>query len=613
MMSQKLQHLGISVHKEIPKFMSDYGKKLCEDYYLLEDETPQEGFARAATAFCYGDYELAQRIYNYVYNGWMMYASPILSNAPKGVWVEKESIPANYYWHNHEFIPEGKINGMPISCFAFNVADTTKGQVGAIQEMAMLSMSGGGTGAHNSIRGVSKKAPGPIPYMKVLDSAIGYFKQGKTRKGALAYYMDSSHPDIIEHIRFRVPGGDPKRRSDNRQQFHSAVNIDDKFIEAVLNNKDYDLVCPHSGHVFETVKARKVWEEILETRAFTGEPYLLKIDWANEKLPENQKARNLKVRGSNLCSEIILPTDEQRTFVCCLSSLNLERFDEWKDTQIVEDLRRFLDNVVQFFIDHAPQGMEKAVFSAQQERAVGIGTLGFHSYLQRKRIPFESGGFNSAVQHTHKIYSLISERARAANRQLAKERGEAPDMIGSGLRGSKDMAIAPNASSADIANSSPSIEPWYRNCFIKESRAGKVLIKNPVLELELETLGLNTEEVWDKIKQDDGRLDGVGGLPEWMYDVYKVAMQMDQHWIVELADARGGYIDQAQSLNLFFPPGSDRAYVNSVHIKFLKSKNVGTLYYYRTEREGKVDKATQDIQRVALQDWNGDACIACEG
>ena len=608
----KYSYIGIEINKDDPLYISDFSKTLLNGHYVREGETIPEALARAAVAFCYGDYKLAQRIYDYAYNGWFMYSSPVLSNSQKGTWVEKKDDRANYYWHNHEFISLEKDHGLPISCFAFDVPDTIKGQVETIQEMAILSTSGGGTGAHNSIRGTSNKAPGPIPYMKVIDSAIGYFKQSGSRKGALAYYLDVDHPDIIEHIRFRVPGGDSKRRSDNRTQFHSAINITDEFISKVFSNENIELRCPHTSKVYDSISARKIWEDILETRALTGEPYLLKIDQVNRLLPDSQKKLGLKIKGSNLCSEIVLPTDNDRTFVCCLSSLNLERFDEWKDTTIVEDLIRFLDNVLQWFIDNAPDALKKAKYSAERERALGLGTLGWHSYLQSKMIPFEGGGFNSAVQHSNIVYKLIKDRAEEESRKLAKERGEAPDMLGTGLRNSRLMAVAPNANSADVANSSPSIEPWYRNIFVKDTRVGSYVIKNKHLEQLLETKGKNTKEIWKNIQDNNGSVQHLEFLSEEEKNVFKTAMEIDQHWLIELANERGKYICQAQSLNLFFPAGSNREHVNSVHLKFLKSEHVHTLYYFRTERESKVD-AVKTIERKALVDWKGEDCVACQG
>ncbi len=481
-MSNTYNYQGIEIHRKNPDFINDFNKTLLEGFYVRDHETIPQALARPAVAYCYGDYELAQRIYSYAYSGWFGYASPVLSNAPKGKWVKDPEKEGAHYWYDSIFIAEEKVSGQPISCFAFTAEDTAKGQVEMLQELANLSMAGGGTGCHNLIRATSGKAPGPIPYLKVVDSAISYFRQGKTRKGALAYYMNVDHPDIVEHILFRVPGGDTKRRSDNRQQFHSAVNLTQDFIDAVFADAEFELKCPHSGKVYETVRARDLWERILDTRALTGEPYLMKIDLANEKMPESQKRLGLKIHGSNLCSEITLPTDEFRTFVCCLSSLNLEKFDEWKDTTIVQDLIRFLDNVLQSFISSAPDSMAKAKFSAERERALGLGTFGWHSLLQSKNIAFESGGFNSAVQLTHQIFSLIKSRAVEESQRLALERGEAPDMIGTGLRNSRLLATAPNVNSADIVGTSASIEPWYRNIFVKDTRAGSFVIKNKYLE-----------------------------------------------------------------------------------------------------------------------------------
>lgn len=300
--SNRYKYLGIEIDRKNPTFLSEFSKVLFQEGdYLKGNETIPMALARPAINFCYGDYELAQRIYDYVYNGWFMYASPVLSNATAGNWYPDESKDGAHYWHKSTFIPNSKPEGQPISCFAFEVPDTIEGQEDAIKELARLSVSGGGTGAHNRIRATTKKAPGPIPYMKVLDGAIGYFKQKGTRKGALAYYLDVDHPDIKEHIRFRVPGGDSKRRSDNRTQFHSGVNLTDVFIEAVLKAYEYDLKCPHSGKVYETLSARSVWEDLLETRFLTGEPFLTKIDLINRLLPETQRRLGLKCRGSNLC------------------------------------------------------------------------------------------------------------------------------------------------------------------------------------------------------------------------------------------------------------------------------------------------------------------------
>ncbi len=613
-MLNRYSYLGIQIDRKNPHYINDFSKTLLEGHYIKEDESIPQALAKAAVNYCYGDYTLAQKIYDYAYNGWFMFASPVLSNAIKGKWVEDPEKNGAHYWYSSEFIPEEKMTGLPISCYASEIPDTAKGQVDFLQELATLSMAGGGIGAHNAIRGTSKKAPGPIPYFKLIDSAIGYFKQQGSRRGAIAAYLDVDHPDILEHIRFRIPGGDAKRKSDNRTQFHNAVNITDEFIQAVKEDKTIDLVCPHSGRIFDTFRARAIWEDILSARVLTGEPYLLKIDLANRKLPETQKALGLEIKGSNLCSEIIQPTDEFRTFVCCLSSLNLEFYDEWKDTTIVQDLIRFLDNVLQFFIDNASEKLAKAKFSAERERALGLGTFGWHSLLQNRNIPFESGGFNSAVQLTHEVYKLIHDRALESSKQLAKERGEAPDMAGTGLRNSRLSAIAPNANSADLIGSSPSIEPWYRNIFIKETRAGSFVIKNKALERLLESKNYNTKAIWNNILENKGSVQHLDFLTDEEKAVFKCAVEIDQHWLIELADQRGRYISQAQSLNLFFTAGMTKKYINSVHLKFLESDNVLTLYYFRTEREGNVD-TVKSIERKALVDWNPETteCIACQG
>jgi ribonucleoside-diphosphate reductase alpha chain len=608
---KKIKYQGIVIDKEDPAYITEFSKTLLDGFYKREDETIPQALSRPATAFCYGDYELAQRIYDYAYKGWFMYASPVLSNATRGKWFEDHEKVGKHYWYTSTFVPEEKRRGLPISCFAFDVPDTAQGQVEAIQELATLSMSGGGTGAHLSIRGVGGKAVGNIPYQKVMDSAIGYFKQ-ENRRGAIAAYLDVSHPDIVEHINFRKPGGDAKRRSDNRQQYHSAVNITDKFIDAVKDNTEYDLVCPHTGRVHDTLRAREVWENILETRALTGEPYLLKIDEANRRMPETQKAKGLKIRGSNLCSEIVLPTDENRTFVCCLSSLNLEKFEEWKDSNIVQDLVRFLDNVLQSFIDNAPDRLHKARFSAKSERALGLGTLGQHGYFQSKMIPIEGGGFNSSVQHTNMLFKLIKERATSESMKLATERGEPEDMVGTGLRNSRLMAVAPNSNSASLLDTSPSIEPYFRNIFLQSTRAGNFVVKNRHLEALLKSKDQDTAEVWKSIQDNEGRVGHLEFLSELEKKVFATAMEIDMHWLIELGEHRGKYVCQTCSLNLFFPFGSSRKYMNSVHMKYLDSKNVLTLYYLRTEREGDVDNARK-IERVALTDWKGDECASCQG
>lgn len=618
-----------------PHYINDFSNALLDGFYLKEGETFNDALARASEAFCYGDYELAQRIYEAAHKGWFMFASPVLSNAPKGSWIKK--VP-DCEWKDfqdnplHKSVSDGywdgeKTSAMPISCFALEVPDSIKGQMEANVELAALSVAGGGVGLHNSIRATTDKAPGPIPYMKTMDAIIGYYKQGKTRRGACAYYMDVSHPDIMEHIKFRIPsGGDSARKADNRVQFHHAVNITDEFIDAVFNDLDFNLVCPHTKEVKEVVKARDIWEEILEARALQGEPYLFKISHANRALPETQKKKGLKIKGSNICIEVSLPTDESRTFVCCLSSLNLAKFDEWKDTTLVADLTRFLDNVLQYFIDNAGDDLKKAVYSAKMERAIGIGTLSWHYYLQSKGIPMEGGGFGSAIHETHRIYKKIKEQALEESRKLAVERGEPEDMIGSGRRNSALMAIAPNSNNAIILGESPSIEPISGNAYSHSTRAGTFLVKNPHLDKRLRVyaneLGVAEDKAdtwvddqWKIILKENGSVQGLGYMSDHDKLVFKTGPEIDQHWIIEQSDARAQYICQSQSLNTFYPAGCDRAYFNSVHLKFLKAPYSKSMYYARMERGINADVA-KEIERKAIQDWTpeaGEECQACSG
>lgn len=941
-----------------PKYINEFSSALLDGFYLKDGETFNDALARAAEAFCYGDYELAQRIYEAAHKGWFMYASPILSNAPPGSWVKREDGLFDVADWEDKYIWEGeRTKAMPISCFALEVPDSISGQMEAVSELSALSVAGGGVGLHNSIRATTDKAPGPIPYMKVMDGVIGYYKQGKcyhpdvevltekgflkfkdaaglkvlqvgedgssdfvepiefvemdsdgemirfydskniditvtpthrmfikdrkrvshkkvngkyidntkvvsdkyrvvnaedvklhrdvvftnsvgsympnqstlspyerfliafqadgfvvksacrgvaiavgfrfkkerkvvrlkeilnacgyeysvsehkdgvvsfyvktvcenktfdwvditqigsakskefleevsywdgacrkvdkrgrysfsystiiksnsdalqavaaiggykskvtelvkegnrqlqynvhfsegsefggenvnkevvpyvgkvycavvpkgglivrsnghtlvcgnTRRGACAYYMDVDHPDIMEHIKFRIPsGGDSARKADNRVQFHHAVNITDEFIDAVLSNKEFELKCPHTKEVKEVVKARYIWEEILEARALQGEPYLFKICTANRALPQSQKDKGLKIKGSNICIEVALPTNEERTFVCCLSSLNISKFEEWKNTSLVADLTRFLDNVIQFFIDNAPEELNKAVYSAVMERAIGIGTLSWHYYLQSKGIPMEGGGVGSAIHETYKIYKLIKDQAVEESKRLAVERGEPEDMKGTGLRNSALMAIAPNSNNAVILGESPSIEPISGNCYSHSTRAGTFLVKNPHLEKKLKEkysvlLGIAENKVgdwledqWKFILKDNGSVQNLTYMDEVDKLVFKTGPEIDQHWIIEQSDARAQYVCQSQSLNTFFPAGCDRKYFNSVHLKFLKAPYSKSMYYARMERGVNADVA-KEIERKAIKDWEPDEqsdCAACSG
>lgn len=964
-----------------PPYINEFSESLLGGFYAKDNEIADDVLARAAEAYCFGDYELAQRIYDAVWNGWFMFASPIISNAPKGKWKKNIS---SLDWRSGESLMQywdGDIDrGLPISCFAAYLGDSVNEQRDFMAEIAMLSVAGGGVGVHSGIRAISNKAPGPIPYQKVLDALIGYWQQSTTRRGTTAVYLDVDHPDIVEHINFRVPtGGDRKRKSDNLQQFHSAVNITDKFVAAVLADEDFDLVCPHSGEIRETLKARSLWQMILDTRALTGEPYIFKIDTANRALPESQKELGLEIKGSNIClsgdtrlltsnglvkiqdlegqnfrvyngdgeyhaatafvtadeadvyeltlengqriratedhifevrkvfgdrnryheyvemkakdmlgelvtpflgsgywsgsvdipldklkffgliqgdgcfvrdtsnpdvkavhfgnsepevvqfiydicakynyhssdltldggkfyirdagliqeladfgfkftiltertlpnsawnlsstqvqsfmsglfsangtampkynrvaflttcdklseevqdllialglpayrthgeaqeiewpngtytskpnwvvsigsawgyrkfqeeigflhdhkmlpptennrskvsvrssrvksikyvgkekvydfnepithwgwanglkthncSEISLATDEERTFVCCLSSLNLEKYDEWKDTTLVADLTQFLDNVIQWFIENTNDDpfMKRSNFSALRERALGIGTMGWARYLQSKNIPFESGGFNSAIQHTHKIFSNIKEQAEHASLKLGSERGEAPDMIGTGRRNSHLMAIAPNANSGIILGTSPSIEPEAGIIYMQNTRAGTYRVVNPYFSkiVEEHFSGMENgrelaDDVYNSVIHNDGSVQHLEFLTDEQKKVFKTAYEIDQHWVVEQADARQQYVCQSQSVNLFFSAGSSKDYFNSVHLKAITAPYLKGLYYSKVRRGTDVIAIKDKKEEIkTLTDWSVDdldECLSCQG
>src|SRR5210317_1776053 len=389
-----------------------------------------------------------------------------------------------------------------------------------------------------------------MPFLSTVDADMVAYRQGRTRKGSYAAYMDIDHPDIIEFINMRVPTGDVNRKCLN---LHHAVNITDDFMNAVHNNEDWNLVDPDSDEVRDTMKARKLWEIILETRYRTGEPYLNFIDTANRAMPETQKKLGLKIRGSNLCNEIHLATNEDRSAVCCLSSVNLEKYDEWKDTTLIADLIQFLDNVLQFFIDYAGDEIQRARYSATRERSLGLGAMGFHSYLQKHRVAFES---QEALDMNIEMFKSIQEMAIQESEILAKERGEAPDMKGWGVRNAHLLAIAPNANSSLIGGTSPSIEPWKANAFTSRTRAGSHLTKNKYLEEELEKIGKNTEDVWSSIITNGGSVQHLDFLDDHLKDVFKTAIELNQDWVVYLGGSRQQHLCQGQSLNVFFPAGA---------------------------------------------------------
>jgi len=588
------KHLGVRIDYNRDDNMTEQAVKLLKDYYCRDDEnSPQESFARAAVAYCYGDKELAQRIYDGASKGWFMFSSPVLSNAP---------------------LAGEKVKALPISCFLTYVPDTLEGLIDHSAELRWLSVKGGGVGGHwSDVRSVSDVAPGPMPFLHTVDSDMTAYRQGKTRKGSYASYMDISHPDIVEFLNMRIPTGDVNRKCLN---LHHAVNLTDEFMEAVRDDSDWDLKDPNKSEVRETTKARKLWELILETRYRTGEPYLNFIDTANRAMPQAQKDLGLKINGSNLCNEIHLATNEDRSAVCCLSSLNLERYDEWKDSTIVADLIRFLDNVLQFFIDHAGDEISRARYSAMQERSLGLGAMGYHSYLQKHRVAFESeyaGELNKA------IFKDIQDKAIAESINIASEKGEAPDMAGTGRRNAHLLAIAPNANSSLIGGTSPSIEPWKANAFTSRTRAGSHLTKNKYLEQELERAGKNNSEIWSSIITNGGSVMHLDFLSDHIKSVFKTAIEMDQDIIVKQGGERQKYLCQGQSLNIFFPAGATKAYLHKVHFNAWKYGTKG-LYYLRTETSNKAENVASKVARDRLAEFNDtttaesqDECVSCQG
>ena len=568
------------------KLLSEQATQLLKDYYMIEGESsPQEAFARAALAYCDNDYKFAQRIYDYASKQWFMFASPVLSNAPR--WGES-------------------FKALPISCFLTYVGDTLEDLISHNTEVAWLSVKGGGVGGHwSNVRAVSDKAPGPIPFLKVVDSQMTAYKQGKTRKGSYAAYLDIDHPDIIEFINFKLPtGGDANRKCFN---LFNAVNVTNKFMKRLEADEIIELKDPHTGLYRDKIRARELWERVLETRFRTGSPYINFIDTANEAMPDALKKQGLKIHGSNLCNEIHLPTNEDRTAVCCLSSVNLEKYDDWRKTSMVRDLIRFLDNVLQAFIDNAPKEIIKAKKSALRERSLGLGAMGFHGYLQKYNTSFESP---IAKSLNKRMFKYIKDEALLETKLLATERGSPGDLFGTNVRNAHLLAVAPNANSSIICGCTASIEPIKSNAYVHRTRAGSHLIKNKYLTTVLDKYDCNNEDTWQSIIINEGSVQHLDFLSDYERDIFKTAFEIDQAWVIEHAGDRQDYICQGQSVNLFFPAGSDKSYVNSVHIKAWKKKLKG-LYYLRTSSGNQAEKVSTQVQRNALKD--AEECISCHG
>jgi ribonucleoside-diphosphate reductase alpha chain len=603
-----MEYLGINIDLERDKLFDELGIKRLQESYMKEDETsPQHRFAFVSKSFG-SNQDHAQRLYEYSSKHWLSYSTPILSFGRSK-------------------------RGMPISCFLNYIEDTAEGLVDNLSETNWLSMLGGGVGIGFGIRSADDKSTGVMPHLKIYDASSLAYRQGRTRRGSYAAYLNISHPDIIPFLEMRKPTGDPNQRCLN---LHHGINITDDFmylIEQSMLDPEFDdswnLIDPASNEIRETVSAKMLWQMILELRMHTGEPYIHFIDTSNNQLPKWLKDKGLKVHQSNLCSEIILPTNEERTAVCCLSSLNLETYDEWKNDELFfKDVAEMLDNVLNYFIDNAPDAISRARYSAQRERSIGIGALGFHAYLQRNGIAFE--GVMAKVAN-NRIFKSIREGLDAANIQLGKERGEAPDAEGTGRRFSHLMAIAPNASSSIImGNTSPSIEPYRANAYRQDTLSGSFLNKNKWLDqVIMKHLSPNGSpltpkgeeeygDIWSSIIANDGSCQHLDLLTDTEKDVFKTSMEIDQRWVIELAGDRQAYIDQAQSLNLFFRPDAHIKYIHAIHFMAWK-KGLKTLYYCRSEKIGKADKVSKKIERNVIKELDmtqiaqGNDCIACEG
>ncbi|KAF8818470.1 ribonucleoside-diphosphate reductase subunit alpha [Rickettsia endosymbiont of Cardiosporidium cionae] len=587
--------------------LSDMGKAILKDRYLLLGEDYQDLFARVATHYA-DSQEHAQRLYEYISNLWVMPATPILSNG-------------------------GTKRGLPISCFINETNDSLEGILNLWTENVWLASKGGGIGSYwgnirsiNEIVGKNGKTSGIIPFIKVQDSMTLAISQGSLRRGSAAIYLPIHHPEIAEFIEIRRPtGGDTNRRALN---IHHSVVITDDFMLAVENNEDWNLISPLNEEIVETVKARDIWIRLLTARIETGEPYILFTDSVNRNIPEHHKKLGLKVKTSNLCSEITLPTGtdhlgNERTAVCCLSSLNLEHYELWKNNKnFIIDIMRFLDNVIEDFIQNAPDTMHKAKYSAMRERSIGLGVMGLHSLLQSQNIPIESV---MAKIWNQKIFSFIHSETNKASILLGKERGACPDAKEAGAqdRFSNKTAIAPTASISTICNNtSPGIEPYAANSFVQKNLTGSFPIKNKNLQILLKKKGYDTDQIWSSIAMNEGSVQHLTFLSEHEKLVYKTAYEIEQNWLIELAADRTPYISQSQSLNIFLLGNVEKQYLHDIHFNGWK-KGIKSFYYLRSTSIQRADKIPNQIKQ-ATQDNHTmhnpnnsqndalDECLSCQ-
>jgi ribonucleoside-diphosphate reductase alpha chain len=584
-------HGQVRIDRTRDALLTDFGKATLDDRYLLPGESYQDLFARVASA--YGDDAAhAQRIYDYISRLWFMPATPVLSNG-------------------------GTTRGLPISCFLNEASDSLDGIVGLWNENVWLAAKGGGIGSYwGNLRGIGEKVgrngktSGVIPFIRVMDSLTLAISQGSLRRGSAACYLPVNHPEIEEFLEMRRPtGGDPNRKALN---LHHGVLIPDAFMRAVEADEEWALVSPKDGALMKKVSARGLWIRILTARIETGEPYIIYSDHVNNARPEHQKLAGLEVKTSNLCSEITLPTGidqhgEQRTAVCCLSSLNLETWFEWKDeAQFIPDVMRFLDNVLQSFIDTAPDSMARARYSAMRERSVGLGVMGYHSFLQALNVPFESV---VAKVWNMRMFKHIRAQADTASRLLAEERGPCPDAAEYGFmeRFSNKIAIAPTASISIICGgASPGIEPIAANVYNHKTLSGSFIVRNPYLKKLLAKHGRDDEDTWTTVTVNKGSVQHLDFLTEQEKAIFKTAFELDQRWVVEHAADRTPFICQSQSVNLFLPANVHKRDLHQIHMTAWK-KGVKSLYYCRSLS---IQRADAISEKVAPQEALGVAAPA---
>lgn len=599
---QMPKHPAVTVDRSRDELLTAFGKATLDDRYLMPGESYQDLFARVASYYA-DDHAHAQRLYDYISRLWFMPATPVLSNG-------------------------GTSRGLPISCFLNEASDSLEGIVGLWNENVWLAAKGGGIGSYwGNLRSIgeqvkdSGKTSGVIPFIRVMDSLTLAISQGSLRRGSAACYLPVSHPEIEEFIEMRRPtGGDPNRKALN---LHHGIAIPDAFMRAVEADEEWALTSPKDGKILRRVKARDLWIRILTARMETGEPYLLFIDHVNRAIPEHHKLAGLTVKMSNLCSEITLPTGldpwgKQRTAVCCLSSLNLENFLEWQDhPTFIEDTMRFLDNVMTDFIQKAPNDMERAKYSAMRERSIGLGVMGFHSFLQGQMIPIE--GVMAKVWNK-RMFAHIKRQADAASVKLAHERGPCPDAAEYGImeRFSNKIAIAPTASISIITGgASPGIEPVAANAYTHKTLSGSHSVRNPYLAKLLEEKGRNDEDTWSEITLNSGSVQHLDFLTQDEKDVFKTAFELDQRWLIEHAADRTPFVCQSQSLNVFLPADVHKRDLHQIHMMAWK-KGVKSLYYLRSMSVQRAESnATKEIGKqkptTQVTETNKyEECLACQ-